>query len=77
MPVLKDQINIYPNLGNGEFIVSDPLASIKTIEVYNQFGVKVNNPFGGNQSLVVINLTLLPQGMYQPYIITDTGIANH
>lgn len=68
-------INIIPNPGSGQFIVSSPVYSLKDcqVRVFDAVGKQMTNFQNGNSIEVKLDLSALPEGVYFLQLDNGTG----
>lgn len=61
---MKDQLNIYPNPANNQFIIEDPNLANSEISLTNVLGQKINIAPMIQSNKAIINVSELPKGFY-------------
>lgn len=70
---MVNELNIYPNPGNGKFIVSSTYSQIKTIEIYNVLGKLVWREHL-TANTIMIDISEQPKGIYFYKVSSDNNM---
>ena len=71
---LQNDIKIYPNPTTGELIINNEELIINNVEIFDIYGRKQSSLIPHSTSLISINITHLPNGIYFIKIETKTGM---
>ena len=70
----KELISIYPNPTTGELRIKNYELRIKSVDVFDVYGKKLQSKIVNLKSEIVIDISHLPAGIYFVKISTEAGI---
>lgn len=73
--ILHNEVNVFPNPGNGIFQVANNKERILKIEVYSIYGVKIPS-LSDTYLNSIVNISSQPEGIYVLRLFTESGILS-